>query len=191
MIIGLTGQTGAGKSTVCEHLFKKGVHVIDCDKISREVTKDNSPVLEKISEKFEGVVKNGVLNRRALGQIVFSSPKKKAVLEGILFPEIIKRVKDEINTTHGVIVLDAPTLFESGLNEVCDKTLAVTADDEKRVSRIVLRDGIDEERAKLRMSAQHTGEWFLKNCDEVVKNDGDKDEFIKRVDEVLKKWTEL
>lgn len=187
MIIGLTGQTGAGKSIVCEVFSKKGIKVIDCDKISREVTKNNSPVLEKISQKFEGVVKNGVLDRQSLGKIVFSSPQKKAVLESILFPEIVKRVKGEI-LGEKTVIIDAPTLFESGLNEICDKTLAVVADDQKRLSRIVLRDGIDESGAKLRMSAQHTAEWFKNNCDAVIENDGSKNEFIKRVDEVLLKW---
>ena len=189
MIIGLTGQTGAGKTTLCKFLKENSFEIIDCDKIAREVTAENSPLLPEIESAFEGVVENGVLNRRKLGEIVFSSNEKKKTLENILFPEIIKRVEEKISQLGGNIVLDAPTLFESGLNKICQKTLAVVADEEIRTQRIISRDNISKESAKLRINAGLSKEWLLKNCDAVVFNNTTETELINAAREVLKQWT--
>ena len=188
MIIGLTGQTGAGKSTLCEFLLKHNIHTIDCDRISRDVTKDDSPILAVIEREFNGVVNGGVLDRKKLGQIVFLNKDKKRVLESILFPEIISKIKDEIKQINGDVVIDAPTLFESGLNKICDKTLAVVANEQTRLKRIILRDGISECDAKLRMNAQHSHEWFESHCDKTLFNDGDENAFLNSAKEVLLKW---
>lgn len=190
MIIGLTGQTGAGKSTVCEILKEKCIKSIDCDKISREITADNSPVLDEIESHFNGVVNDGVLDRTRLGIIVFGDKEKKAVLEGILFPHIIKKVKERLNEfeSETAVFLDAPTLFESGLDKICDKTLAVVASEKSRLDRILVRDKIDTLSAITRMRAQNPETWFYVHCDKVIANDGDLHNLETELLAVLKEW---
>ncbi len=190
MIIGLTGQTGAGKSTVCELLKEKCIKSIDCDKISREVTCDNAPALKEIENAFDGVVENGVLDRQKLGMIVFNDPEKKAVLEEILFPHITGEVERLLNEyeSETAVVLDAPTLFESGLDKMCQKILGVVASEKARLSRILLRDKIDEVSALARMSAQPNEAWFIEKCDKVLSNDGSLHDLEEAVTATLKAW---
>ncbi len=190
MIIGLTGQTGAGKSTVCELLHEKCIRSIDCDAISREVTADNSPALEEVEKAFEGVVIDGVLDRTRLGMIVFGDAEKKALLESILFPHIIEKVNSRLNEfeSETAVILDAPTLFESGLDKICDKTLAVVASEKSRLSRILSRDKIDEVSAVTRMKAQPNEAWFMAHCDEIVENNSDIHQLDLAVSAILKNW---
>lgn len=190
IIIGLTGQTGAGKSTVCEILKEKCIRSIDCDKISREVTADGAPALSEIEKAFGTVVVDGVLDRRKLGMIVFNDQDKKAVLEGILFPYIIDEVKRRLNEleSENAVILDAPTLFESGLYKICDRILGVVASEKSRLERILMRDKIDELSAITRMRAQPSEEWFSRHCDEVIKNDGGLHELEFSLVPILKDW---
>ena len=190
MIIGLTGQSGAGKSTVCQLLKEKCIKSIDCDKISREITADNSPVLDEIENAFSGVVKDGVLDRTRLGMIVFGDKEKKTVLENIVFPHIIAKVKERLNEfeSETAVFLDAPTLFESGLDKICDKTLAVVSSEKSRLERILIRDKIDELSALTRMRAQPDETWFYVHCDKIIPNDRDLHTLENELSAVLKEW---
>lgn len=188
MIIGLTGQTGAGKSTVCEFFSKKGFSVIDCDKVAREVTQKGNPVLLKLAECFGDDIlsDDGNLNRRLLANRAFASEEKTKLLNSITHPEIYKAIQNKIkNTTNDIIVLDAPTLFESGANKLCDKVVAVIAPSEIRKERIMKRDLISEEQAKLRMSAQKNDEFYIEKSDAVVENNCSHRELTVQIEQAL------
>ncbi|MCL2057222.1 MAG: dephospho-CoA kinase [Oscillospiraceae bacterium] len=181
-IIGLTGQTGAGKSTVCDLLRKQGHHVIDCDLAARAVTEKGGRCLADIAAAFGGDILNadGTLNRAKLGKIVFSDSAEKKRLEQIIFPYITEKIFAEIERLREsgaeAVFLDAPTLIESRLYKSCDTVISVTAPQETRFRRIVLRDGLDEDAARRRMSAQHSDDFYTSASDIVIENSGDEPE---------------
>lgn len=176
-IVGLTGQTGSGKSTVCKTFINNGIAVIDCDKVSREVI-NNEYILNKLVDYFgQGIMyADNTLNRKELGILAFSSEENLIFLNGLMYPEITRVIKEKIEKlkqTNDIIVLDAPTLFESKADILCDMTISVIADKDIRLNRIILRDNLTENEAKLRMNAQHDNEFYIDKCDVVIENDGD------------------
>lgn len=171
-VIGITGGTGAGKSVVSNYLKEKGATIIDADILSREITKEGGIALPEIDKAFPGVIKNGVLDRKALGRIVFSDREKLLILNEITHKYIIKLTKEEIDASKGLIVLDAPLLFEAGEDKLCDKVIFVDADDEIRLERIMKRDGLSIEDAKSRINARNL-DAVKANCDFVIVNNGD------------------
>lgn len=192
IVVGLTGPTGAGKTLVGEMLKKYGYSVIDADKISALVTEKGSPILPRLAEAFGEDIMNedGTLDRRLLAQRAFSSWDQTSLLNHITHPEIVRLILKKINGEfwngyEGVIV-DAPQLFESGLDKKCNFIIAVSAPEDLRLKRIMERDGIDEEVAKWRMSVQHDREFFVKNCDIVITNDGDNERLAEQVRNVAR-----
>ena len=159
-LIGLTGPTGAGKSTVASLFEQKGVPVIDCDRIARQVVEKGTPGLAALCREFGEDILNAdqTLNRSRLAQKAFSSPQGSIRLNEITHPlitdEILRILKRLEEKGHLAALLDAPLLFEAGLEKICDTTIAVLAAKEERLKRILLRDGITKEAALLRMSAQ-------------------------------------
>lgn len=175
MIIGLTGQTGAGKSTVCTFLRQMSFCIIDCDKVAREVTEKGSVVLQKLAASFGSdiILPDGSLNRRLLASRAFSSKDKTELLNKITHPEILNAIKTKISaSTYENIVLDAPTLFESGADKLCDRIIAVLCDENKRKDRIVARDNLSLEQADVRLFAAKSNEFFTERADAVIFNDG-------------------
>ena len=173
-VIGLTGQTGAGKSTVAIKMQKNGDYIIDTDILARKAT-ESRDVLDRLSAYFGGdITKDGVLNRKLLAERAFSSEENTKVLNNITHPEITRLVIEEIHKAEEqkatAAVIDAPVLFESDLVCICDKVICVTAPEEIRLKRIMERDGITKEEAKLRMSAQHDEEYYTSRSDEVIIN---------------------
>lgn len=175
MIIGLTGQTGAGKSTVCEFLRQMSFCVIDCDKVAREVTEKGSLLLSKLAAAFGNdiILADGSLNRRLLASLAFSSKDKTELLNKITHPEILSAIKQKIEgSSCEITVLDAPTLFESGADKLCDRIIAVLCDENKRKARIITRDNLSGEQADVRLSAAKSNEFFIERADAVIFNDG-------------------
>ena len=169
--VGLTGPTGAGKSYVCEIFRQKGFKIIDCDKIAHELTAKNAPILTELASEFgEDVVKNGKLDRKLLASRAFDTKEHTKKLNSILHPAIIKRCKEEAN---GLTVLDASQLFEANMQNDCYKVIGVLADEDVRIKRIIARDNITEQQAKLRMSAQFDNDYFIDNCDYIIYNNGE------------------
>lgn len=152
-IIGLTGNIGSGKSTVSRQLKKRGMAIIDADKIAREVVIPPSPLLKQIADHFGNDVfwPDGSLNRSALGTRIFNNPADKNVLESILHPAITREMQSQIaqlKRVHcPVVILDIPLLFETGQEELCDWVWLVIADDDKRMARVTARDGLSLEQA--------------------------------------------
>ncbi len=190
-IIGLTGQTGAGKSTVAAWLRAHGTVCIDADRVSRAVTEPGTAALKEVIAAFgkEMLSADGTLNRRALGSLVFADEAKRKQLESILFPHIIADIRRQLEKAEkngaAVAVLDAPTLFESGLDKICTRTVGVVADENRRYERIVSRDGLTADAAKARMNAQKSEAFFRTHCDEVIENNGDREALEKRIREVF------
>lgn len=175
-VVGLTGQSGAGKTSVSKVFAKNGFAVIDADMVSREVVEKGSPCLSEIEEVFGHEVINAdkTLNRRLLGSIVFSDREKLRQLNGIIYPYIIRRILERINELKAMgnelILLDAPTLFEANADDLCDLIISVTADEEIRTKRIMERDNISREAAQKRFAAQYSEHFFITHSDFVIKN---------------------
>lgn len=178
IIIGLTGQTGAGKTTVAEGLRHFGYQVIKADDIARLVTETGSPTLKDLAAVFgKDILRpDGSLDRALLAERAFSAPENTKLLNGITHPEILRLINKKINGAffdgYEGVVLDASQLFESGLNERCTLVLSVVAPEEVRKARIMARDGISEEQALQRMGAQLSEEFFRTHSNYVLENTG-------------------
>lgn len=169
--VGLTGPTGAGKSYVCEIFRQKGFKIIDCDKIAHELTAKNAPILAELANEFgEDIVKNGELDRKLLASRAFDTKEHTKKLNSILHPAIAEKCKEE---AQGLTVLDASQLFEANMQNDCYKVIGVLADEDVRIKRIIARDNITEQQAKLRMSAQFDNDYFIDNCDYIIYNNGE------------------
>ena len=190
-VIGLTGQTGAGKSTVRELFKAKGAAVIDADAVSHDIVDNDLSCLTDIVEHFYCIVLNdkGKLNRKALGRIVFSDQKKLAVLNKIMFPYIVSAIKGKVTAyEHAgaqMIVIDGATLIESGCSKMCSVLISVTAEEETRLTRIIHRDGISKRDAVRRVSAQHPEEFYIEASDYVIKNNGTPGDLEREAERVL------
>lgn len=171
MIIGLTGMSGAGKSTVCEVFKERGFSVVDCDKIARGTAKKRE-FLEELSERFSKELLNpdGSLNRGTTAKLIYNDEQARGKYQRIIFPYIIHEIICEIKRAYGTVVLDAPTLFESGADILCTKIVSVAADEEICVRRITERDKITSEQARERISSQHSAEYFKANSDYYIEN---------------------
>lgn len=175
-IIGLTGMSGAGKTTVCEEFSRAGFEIIDCDKAARTLTEKGSPALEMIARQFgnEYILPDGTLHRKALGKLVFSDKASLDKLNGIMYPYITYEVISRINKSRfEYILLDAPTLFESGIDYICGDTVCVVCDTDNAVQRIMKRDGLDRKSALDRLSSQHDENYYREKCDYVIENNAD------------------
>ncbi len=189
IIIGLTGMSGAGKTTVSQCFKDAGYHVINCDKTARRATKIGSPLLHLLSAEFgSGIINtDGSLNRQMLADIAFSDKKKTEKLNGIMLPYIVRMINDEINSLEcDKILLDAPTLFQAGADKLCSCTVAVVADREKCITRIIQRDGISREQAEARLNSQYTADYFAENCTYLIYNDGNISDLQSKADEIIK-----
>lgn len=185
-IIGLTGPTGSGKSSVREIGEKLGFKVIDCDLVSRKATEKNSDGLKALVAAFgqDILLADGALNRGLLAKKAFESEEKTDLLNKTILPFIVELVKKEIG--EGDYIIDAPTLFESGLDGICDKTVAVLADSEKRLKRIIERDGLTIKDALIRTNAEKNDGFYIGRADYVVYNNDKEKEFKENIKTIIK-----
>ena len=187
MIIGITGGSGCGKTTLLNLIRDQGGLVMDCDTIYHDLLKTDTAMLSAIEARFPGTVENGALNRKKLGGIVFSDEKALLSLNAITHSAVKKEVLRRLEQKPALAAIDAIGLFEGGLAELCDVTVAVTAPEEMRVQRLMKRDGISEEYARKRIAAQHSDQWFREHCDHVLENDGQIDAFATKCVAFLQK----
>lgn len=185
-ILGLTGPTGAGKSIFSECAAGLGFNVIDCDITARKTVKKGSPALKALVGVFgDGILlESGELDRKRLAKKAFSSPENTELLNKTVLPFIVKAVKKQISGD--LVLLDAPTLFESGIDGICDSTAAVLAQRRLRLDRIKERDGLDIAAANLRIDAGKPDGFYRDKADKIFINDGDIDSFKKKVRIYLK-----
>lgn len=188
-LIGLTGTTGAGKGETAEILRELGCEIISADFLAREIMKDRL-VLDSLRLHFgSDIAPDGALNRALLAERAFASHEKTLLLNRLTHPYISELFTQELGrlAKNGAerIVFDASQLFESGLDVLCDVTIAVTADEKTRINRITARDGIDEEAARLRIGAQLTDGFFRENCDFIIENNDDKNSLFKKTETIF------
>lgn len=186
-LVGLTGTTGAGKSQVRKYFEDNGYVSIDADFLAREVMK-NKVVLCAVQNAFgDDVVCDSKLDRKLLAERAFLNKDTAKMLNSIVHPFIgalfVEQLEGYVNKGHNKIVFDAPQLFESKLNVLCHCIVAVVAEDDVRIKRIIQRDNITLQQAQKRIAVQYDTEFFKKNCDFVIENNSDLDH--------LKKQTQL
>lgn len=192
LVIGLTGATGAGKGLFGKIASEKfGLCHIDTDKTARFVVQPGKPCLEEIKAFFgTGVVTDeGTLDRKALAKIVFSDTDKIKALNRIthhyITDEVNKAILKAKNDGMKAVVIDAPLLFESGENKLCDVTVGVVANKVIRKQRIMVRDGITEEMAENRIASGKNEDFFKERCDHIIENNADEKEFQGKCERLL------
>jgi len=175
MVFGITGGTGAGKTTALGALTALGACVIDCDAVYHRLLLESQEMLSAIDAEFPGVVTDGALDRKALGRVVFSSEEALNKLSGLTHPFVIAEteriVEQGRREGYSHFAIDAIGLFESGADKLCDVTVFVTAPRMVRARRIMAREGIDEAYALMRIDAQKPDEYFEALCDITLVND--------------------
>ena len=185
MIVGITGSSGAGKSEVSKLLAKEyDAYLIDADKIAKNLSKENADYLNEIVVSFgqEILKKDGTLNRKRLGEIIYNSEEKRELLNSITFKYIVSEIKILIEKNHEkkAIIIDAPLLFESGLNNICDTIIGVIAKKEIKVKRLIARDSLEQRTLEKRIDSQKDDDFFVKNCNIVIENNFATQEELKR-----------
>ena len=190
--IGLTGQTGAGKSTVSRLAENDGCKIINADHVAREVMKNGSECLKRLAEIFGSDIINtdGSLNRKLIAERAFSSRKNTDILNSVTHPAIISKVKEYIDIyskESDVILFDAPQLFESGGDKMCDRIIAVIAPADIRMKRILCRDGISENEALLRINAQHDENFYIAKSDYIIDGSKPLEDVQRQFEEIMKK----
>ncbi len=185
IIIGLTGPTGAGKSVASKQAEKLGVRVIDCDSVARDVVSKNSDALMSLVNAFGSDILNtdGTLNRKSLAEKAFSTKENTDLLNNTLLPYIVKEIKSNIGNED--VLLDAPTLFESGIDSICTHTVAILSNNNIRFNRITDRDKLTEDEATLRMSAGKSDEYYISHAGHIIYNNGDINTFMSEVSELF------
>ena len=181
IILGVTGGTGAGKSSALQAVLDLGGSVIDCDAVYHQILSESDEFKNAINEKFPGVfTAEGQLNRKKLGQEVFAKRDRLEHLNAIVYRFLIPELEAMVAAADGLCALDAINLFESGLDRLCDRTIAVTAPTELRVKRVMARDHITEQYARLRINAQKQDEYYRGKCDCELNNASDSPEEFRR-----------
>lgn len=180
IIIGLTGQTGAGKSTVSRLFSGHGAAVVDADAVARDTIEGSTECLADLVLEFstEIITPDATLNRKKLASICFSDKKKLSRLNAITYPHIIRAIEEKIQEhldDAPMLILDAPTLYEAGLDERCHRVVAVLADEQVRAGRIMERDNMTEDEAYTRINAQKRDSFYLDRADYILRNNDDLD----------------
>ncbi len=199
-ILGVTGTSGSGKSTFSKILNERDdVKVVDADQVSKDLSVPGTDYLQDVVNAFgqEILKEDGNLNRRALAHIIYNDEKEREKLNSITFPhitrEIYERIKAFADPKIKYAVIDAPLLFEAGLDKVCDSVISLVATQELQVKRICQRDGLDEKTATARLSSQKPASFYIDNSDIVIMNTENTDlrEEAKKVFEELERKENL
>ena len=187
LLIGVTGGIGAGKSLVCRLFARAGRTTISADAIGREISSD--PVVAgQIREAFGAGILDGqgAIDRKALAAVVFDSPGRLQELNAIVHPAVFARIEKDIATLSvesrsPYVVIEAALIFESGMHSMLDHVMAVTADPEVRIRRVMERDGASREDVLRRIAAQLPQDEVRERADFVIQNDGDEASLARQV----------
>ena len=177
-VIGVTGGTGCGKTSVLRMMERLGCFAIDADEVYHRLLKYSDDMRTALQQAFPTAVsENGDLNRVILGNIVYNDDVKMKQLRDITHPFVIKEVEHilDVGRKHNasMAVIDAVFLIESGLDQLCDLTVGIVANREVRKRRIMFRDGITEEQANQRIDAQPDEQFYRDHCDYILDNSRD------------------
>ena len=196
IIIGLCGGSGAGKGTVAGFFAKCGIPSINADEVYKDISGVGSQLLSRLREAFgdEIITENGELDRRALSSLVFSEegretrlPILNKITHSAVIEETERRISELGSAGIDAVIFDAPQLFESGFDKKCDAVISVIADKETRIKRIMARDGISRERAVSRIDSQLSDEFFAKNSDFIIVNNGNVEELNEVIPSIANK----
>ena len=184
--IGITGPTGAGKTTALNALSALGVHIIDADQVYHDLLEGSAPLREALTTRFgTGIVTDeGKVDRKALGNVVFADPEALADLNAITHRFIIHEIDRQAAQAQAegrpAVAIDAISLIESGVGETCDAVVGILAPREIRIRRIMAREGIPEDYARKRVDAQQGDDFFRTHCTYILENQGTAEEFAQK-----------
>lgn len=191
-IIGITGSSGSGKSTVCEILNEKyNVKIIDADKIAKELLTSGTEYFNDVISKFGREITDdvGEIDRKKLADLIYNDDKKREMLNNSTFYYVVKEIKSRAKEANNVdIIIDAPLLFESKLDDICNFTIGVIAKESVQIERIIKRDSISKEQACKRIKAQQTNNFYMSKCTEIIENNNEYIETEKQIEEIAKKY---
>lgn len=189
MVVGLTGSSGSGKSEIAKVFAGNGFTVIDADGISKDVQSKGTLCAEEIVSSFgSGILhRDGSINRRKLGEIVFADAEKLSLLTKITHKYILKEIDRLIENTRGDILIDAPLLFEADVHKKCDVCVGVISDRQKQIERICSRDGISKETAEARLKKQNGNNFYKERCDYIIENNSTLEEAKKSALSIIDK----
>lgn len=189
-VIGFTGPSGSGKTTALHEVELLGGLVLDCDRIYHELLKSDGQLPAAIAECFPGTVKQGKLDRKALGSLVFAEPEAlkrlNEVTHRFVANEVTHRLRSWAMSGGTLAAIDAVELLSSGIGEDCDATVAVLAPKEKRIQRIMMRDGLSVEEAVRRVEAQRPDDYYLSNCAFILENESSESDFREKIQKLIK-----
>ncbi len=190
-ILGLTGPTGSGKTSLHAVATELGFTVINCDLVARQATEREDTLLALADAFGSDILEDGRLNRKALAEKAFCCEENTQLLNKTILPFILELIKQEIEKcNNSKILLDAPTLYESGADKLCNAVVAVLSNVENRKQRILSRDNITEAEATLRIGAGKTDEFYKAKTQHILYNDGTLAEFIAHFKALIKKLEE-
>ncbi|WP_404299582.1 dephospho-CoA kinase [Halomonas sp.] len=191
MIIGVTGGIASGKSTVARAFAALGAPWVDADDVAREVVEPGEPALEEIAARYSRarvLNDDGTLNRRALREIVFADPAERRWLESVTHPRIRARLTEHLARLQATgapyVLLVSPLLFESGQNEMTDRTLVIDVPEALQIERTAARDDVDDAQARAIVAAQMPRAERLARADDVLDNGGSEALMQRRVAEL-------
>lgn len=193
-IIGLTGGIGTGKSTVSAYLKEKGCVILDADKMSRQLTAPGGDALPAIRRTFgdEVFYDDGTLDRKKLGSIVFNDADKLKALEEITTQKVVEQTIDGLvrlrkASYNGIVIIDAPLLFECGMQVLAEENWLVTAGLEVRIERIIKRDGLDRQSILDRINNQMNDEEKMTMADYVIDNSDNLESLYQQIDKLIER----
>ncbi len=193
IVFGLTGGSGAGKSAAAEIFRELGVYVIDADKVARKVVEKGRPCLEELRCEFgNGIISlDGTLDRRSLGDIVFTDENKLKSLNKITHKYIKEEILSELALTDcEMAAIDGAVLIGSDIAELCSFMVSVAADTDIRLKRITERDNLTRERAKNRLNSQPDNDFYIKNSKYIVYNNGSTAELALKIKDIYEEIKE-
>lgn len=174
MIIGITGNSGSGKTLISKLLGKElNTDIIDADKVVYDMSIPGAIYFKEIVKEFgeDILLENREINKKKLANIIFSDAKKREILNSLTFKYVVEEITKRANLSKNkIVILDAPLLIESKLNKICDTVISVIANENVKIQRICKRDNIDENIAKKRIGAQPKNDFYIENSNYIVIN---------------------
>lgn len=191
-IIGVTGPSGSGKTVLTKYFDSIGIPTVDADEVYHSMLIPPSKCLDAIRQNFgDGIfLADGTLDRAALGTVVFNDSEKLKLLNSTVLDMVLEKIRNMIadfdQKDYSAVIIDAPTLIESGFNKECDVVVSVIAPMENRIVRISQRDGISEDKARQRVTAQKNDDFYKTHSDFVIFNDGTETDFLTKIKRLSK-----